>query len=86
MNEELKYVSQYTHEADMARGERSIRRLIVALIIAIVLIFASNAMWLYAWLQYDYVSEETSTTTEIQLHADGDSNANYIGENGDINN
>lgn len=84
-NRSIEYVSQYTHEADMARNERTIKRLIIALIIAFVLIFGTNAVWLYAWMQYDYVSTEDSST-EIELHADGDSNANYIGESGDINN
>lgn len=84
--DDKRYMLKYDHEADMARNERTIRRLIIAIIIAIFLMFATNAVWLYAWMQYDYTSEETSTSTEIQLHADGDSNANYIGENGDINN
>lgn len=42
------------------------------------MIFISNAMWLYAWEQYDYESYE--------ITADGDSNANYIGKDGNIYN
>lgn len=70
-------------ESATARSERTIKRLIIALIVSVVLIFASNALWLWAWCQYDYSSSETSTTVELQ--ADGDSNASYIGNNGDIN-
>ena len=83
--DEQRYMLKYDHEADMARNERTIKRLIIALIIAFVLIFGTNAIWLYAWMQYDYVSTEDNST-DVQLYADGDSNANYIGENGDINN
>lgn len=46
------------HESIMARMERSIKRIVIALVIAIIAVFASNAIWLYAWCQYDYVSEE----------------------------
>jgi membrane protein YdbS with pleckstrin-like domain len=46
------------YEGAMARHERQLKRLIIALIVSIVLIFASNAIWLYAWCQYDYSSEE----------------------------
>lgn len=49
------------HESAQARNERTVKRLVVALIVAIALIFASNAAWLYAWMQYDYTSEETVT-------------------------
>lgn len=49
------------HEDAMVRGERREKRLWIALIVAIIMIFASNAIWLYEWCQYDYVSEETST-------------------------
>ena len=53
---------------------------ICTLIVAIVFIFASNATWLYAWLQYDYSSEEIV----IEQDATDGGNANYIGNDGDI--
>ena len=71
-------VPYVVHEATAARQERQIRRMWIALIVAVALIFASNAIWLYAWMQYDYESYEVT--------ADGDSNANYIGQDGDIYN
>lgn len=73
-------VPYLVYEATQARNERTIKRLITALIIAIALIFASNAIWLYAWLQYDYISEDITVDSQ-----DG-GNANYIGHDGDINN
>jgi hypothetical protein len=76
-------VPYIVHESAQARNERTVKRLVVALIVAIALIFASNAIWLYAWMQYDYSSD--MTTSEINV--DGkDGIANYIGNDGDINN
>jgi uncharacterized paraquat-inducible protein A len=63
------------HESAMARNERNMKRLVIALIAAIVLIFASNAIWLYAWMQYDYSSEET--VTEYKQDGEG---LNIIGD------
>lgn len=70
------------HEHGMMRMERIVKRLVVALILSILLTFGSNALWLYAWMQYDYSSTETQTVT-----VDGkDGIANYIGNDGDITN
>lgn len=71
-------VPYLVHEQAMVRNERSMKRMVVALIVAIALMFASNACWLWAWCQYDYESYE--------ITADGDSNANYIGQDGVIYN
>lgn len=62
-------VPYIVHESAMARNERTIKRLVIALIIAVALLFAGNAAWLYAWMQYDYVSEET--ITEYQQDGEG---------------
>lgn len=67
------------HESAMARNERTVKRLVIALIVAIALIFASNAIWLYAWMQYDYSSEESVVDVDAKSGV-----ANYIGNDGDI--
>lgn len=69
-------------EIAAAFAERMVKRLWIALIIAVVLMFASNAAWLYAWCQYDYYSEEVV----IDLNSEDGGNANYIGNDGDIYN
>ncbi len=51
-------VPYLVHERAMARTERHTKRIWIALLVAIAMLFASNAAWLYAWCQYDYVSEE----------------------------
>lgn len=71
-------VPYIVHEAAMARNERNVKRMVVALVAAIALLFASNALWLWAWMKYDYESYE--------ITADGDSDANYIGQDGNIYN
>ena len=68
------------YELEMARSERNIKRLWIALIVAVALMFVSNMAWLYAWMQYDYTSEEIIVEQDAQ---DG-GNANYIGNDGDI--
>ena len=71
-------VPYIVHEASMARMERQIKRLWIALIVAVALLFSSGAIFTYAWLQCDYESYE--------ITSDGDSNANYIGQDGNIYN
>ena len=46
------------YEGAMARNERTVKRFVIALILAISMFFASNGIWLYCWMQYDYVGEE----------------------------
>ena len=73
-------VPYIVHESSMARMERLIKRLWIALIVAVCMLFARNAAWLYAWCQYDYTSDEIVVEQDAQ---DG-GNANYIGNDGDI--
>lgn len=77
-------IPYFVHEGDMARSERMIKKLIIALLISVVIIFASNAIWLYAWMRYDYASSDSTSST---VQVDGkDGIANYIGNDGDITN
>ena len=73
-------VPYIVHESSMARMERQVKRGWIALIVAVCLLFASNAAWLYAWCQYDYTSEEIIVEQDAQDGGD----ANYIGNDGDI--
>lgn len=49
-------VPYIVHESAMARSERHIKRLIIALVISIVLLAITNMAWLYAAMQYDFES------------------------------
>lgn len=75
MNEPVSFV---VFEAATTRLDRIIKRLAIVLALAVVLLFASNAMWLWAWMQYDYESYE--------IISDDGGNANYIGNDGDVYN
>lgn len=66
------------HESAMARVEGHIKRLWIALIIAVIAIAATNIAWLVYISQYDFESYELVT--------DGGGNANFIGNDGDIYN
>jgi len=82
MENENKEVPYAAYEGLQVRHERTVKRLIIAIIITAILMFASNMAWLYAWQSYDYVSEETES-----INVDGkDGVANYIGNDGDIHN
>ena len=79
-------VPYIVYEGEQARNERTFKRLVIALIITIMLLFATNALWLAAWMQYDYVGEETTETTEtkdVLVNADNGV-ANYVSHNGYI--
>ena len=73
-------VPYIVHESSMARMERQIKRLWIAVIVSVCLLFASNSAWLYAWCQQDYSSEDTI----VDVNSDDGGNANYIGNDGDI--
>ena len=73
-------VAYIVHEAAQARAERTIKRLIIALITSIILLFATNVLWIWNNSQYDFVDSEVNVDTE------GEGNANYIGQDGDIYN
>lgn len=71
-------IAYRAYEEQGARNWLVVKRLVWAIIVSVSLLFASNALWLWAWCQYDYESYEVT--------ADGDSNANYIGQDGNIYN
>lgn len=79
MEENQLNVPYIVYEGVQARQERTIKRLITVIIIVLCMLFATNAMWLYMWNQYDYVDEEYD---DIDIDG-GQGNANYIG--GDLN-
>ena len=65
-----------------ASHERSIKRLVIALIVAVVLLAGTNMAWLYVFNGYDITSESYT------IENTDDGNANYLeaGNDGEINN
>ena len=74
-----KQIPYIAYESEMARHERTIKRLLVALVISVALLFASNVAWLWFINQFDVATE--TVTQELD-----NGNANYIGADGYINN
>lgn len=75
---EHKDIPYIAFESEMARHERTVKRLLVALALAIVLLCASNIAWLWFFNQFDFRSQSVMFDT-----SDGGDNS-YIGNNGDI--
>lgn len=73
-------VPYIVYEGTIARFERTVRRLIIVLAVTILLLFASNAIWIYEWNQYDY--------SDVTVDSQDGGNANYmgVGASGVINN
>jgi cell division septal protein FtsQ len=65
-----------SHEADMARMERIIRRLWILLIIIFVLYAASNLVWVIYEMGYQNVD---TTVQTVEQQADNDSNVYFAG-------
>ena len=68
-----KQIPYIAYESEMARHERTIKRLLVALVISVVLLFASNVAWLWFFNQFDYASDMVS------LDSSEEGNASYMG-------
>lgn len=70
-------VPYIVHESSMARMERQVKRLWIALLVAIAMIVATNAAWLVYEAQFD--------TLEYSYEQDG-SGTNIIGDGNDVDN
>ena len=72
-------VPYIVHESSMARMERQIKRLWIALIIVVCLLFVSNA----GWLIYESQFETLEYSYDYQQDGQG---TNIIGNGNDVNN
>ena len=82
-NKDMMQVPYIVYEQSEVKHERTIKRFIVALIIAIIAMVVTNGAWLYCWMQYDYGYTDIEKSVELESES---GNANYIGNNGVINN
>ncbi len=74
-------ISKFLWESYNASHERTVKRLIVALIVTICLLVASNMVWLWVFNQYDITSTTTKITTD-----EGNANMLEAGNDGEITN
>lgn len=73
----LQTIPYIAHEQEMARRERTEKRLWITIILLIVLLVGSNAGWMY----YESQFTDTVTTQEVVQEADNGNNS-FIG--GDV--
>ena len=77
MDKEVPYI---VYESEAARHERTVKRLLVALALAVALLFASNMAWLWFFSQFDI------SDTTVTLDSQDEGTNNYVGNDGDITN
>ena len=77
-NQQAADVPYIAYEAALTKAEFSFKRLWAAIILLIVLLFGSNAGWIWYCNQW-----ETVESWEITQENDG-ANNNFIGNDGDI--
>lgn len=70
--------SQYTIDILAAMTERTIKRLWILIILLVVLLFGSNAAWLW------YESQWEDVATEVTQEVDTENGAAYVAGIGDI--
>ena len=74
-------VPYIVHETAMARNERNIKRLVIALIIAIVFAFASALGVHFGWLYYESQFETLEYSYDYTQDGQG---TNIIGDGNDV--
>lgn len=73
-------MSRIAFERMQSKDEKNDHWRNVIILTLIILLVVTNAMWLVAWNQYDYVDEDYS----VDKNTGGGGDANYIGNDGDI--
>ena len=63
-------VPYIVHESAMARQERTVKRLWIVLILVLLMLFGSNAAWIWYESQYETVT----VTQEVEQEAENGSN------------
>ena len=78
-DEKIVSVPYFVYEGEQTRMERINKRLVAVLIIVLLALVFTNAMWLYSWTQCDYTSEDSVVTVDSRNGV-----ANYVGNDGYI--
>lgn len=79
-NNDMISMSRIAFERMQAKDERNDRWRNIIILVLIILLVVTNAMWLVAWNQYDYVDDY------MEIDSGDGGNANYIGNDGEIYN
>ncbi len=73
MNDRIVQIPYIVFEGEMARSERHIKRLWIAIIALIILTIITNVMWIWYISQYDFSSYDYEQDGD-GVHIIGDSN------------
>lgn len=76
-NDEIQMIPYVVHESDMARQERTIKKLWILCIVMFLSLIATNAGWIYYESQWEDVV--TTTTQEVEQDAEGDGSNTFVG-------
>lgn len=76
MNNDVQVIPYIVHESDMARQERTIKRLWILCILMFLALVITNAGWIYYESQWEDV---ITTTQEVEQDADGFGNNTFVG-------
>ena len=77
-NDEIKTVPYFVHEGDLARMERSNKRMFILCIILIILFTTTNGAWIWYESQFEDVVT-TEVTQDVMQDADDGGNNTFIG-------
>lgn len=66
---------QYTIDILASMAERTIKRLWIIIILLVILLFGSNAAWIY----YEASYQDIELTQEVEQDANGSGTNNFIG-------
>ena len=88
MNDKPKTVSYFAYESMLEREDRQQRRMIVVIIVLASMLFVSVIITaILGWKMYKELCQfDVIDEYEIELDSEGEGNANYIGEDGNIYN
>ncbi len=86
MENENLTVPYIVFESAMDKADRRDKRNIIIIALLILMLVATNIVWIIVWNPYDYIDTAVDDSYSVDLDADDGGNANYIGNDGDIYN
>ena len=74
MDKEIAQIPYFAFEGEMARSERHIKRLWIAIIVLAIVTVITNVMWIWYISQYDYTTYDYEQSNEDGVNVVGEDN------------
>lgn len=74
MDKEIAQIPYFAFEGEMARSERHIKRLWIAIIVLAFVTVITNVMWIWYISQYDYTTYDYEQSNEDGVNVVGEDN------------